>query len=163
MKSRLVALLILIAVMLSGCFLRLVNREGPYEFRQGLDQVVSIEILDIDFDYEGNANNVLMTIDPSMHSEVINGLLELPGIRIGLDPSTTFGPYIFRITYQNGERELIGRDNNGYITPKGKLRVSNYCFYTEPFEEFLFGVLGEIPEDGSAYNESAKPLGTVPK
>lgn len=132
----------------SGCdyafllFFRLFNTEGPYEFRQDLDQIVSIEILKNIFPYELSTMKVIMTIDPSLHSEVVNGLLEIPGGRVVLDPPTKFGPYIFRITYQDGECELIGKYNNGYVTPNGKLYVKNYSFDKEQFDEFLSSFLG---------------------
>lgn len=143
MKTRTVVILVIIALLLFWMF----HTKGPYKFRQDTDQIVSIEILKIVISYEHETTKVLMTIDPSEHQEVVNGLLEISGGRVVLDPPTGFGRYIFRITYQNGERELIGRYNNGYVTPGGELHFKNYCFNKEQFNEFLSGILGRTITD----------------
>jgi hypothetical protein len=147
MKMRVIALLVLVAIMLSGCFLRLFNTEEPYEFRQEFDQIVSIEILRIDYSYSTNSTNVIKVIDPSMHQAVIDGLLEIPGGRVVLDPPSDLGVYIFRIRYQDGECELIGNSNNGFVTPGGEMHEKNYVFQDEPFYELLSRFLGEKVTD----------------
>lgn len=139
MKTRTVVLLVIIVLLLFWIF----NTKGPYKFRQDTDRIVSIEILRHDPSYDLSKARVLKTIDPSLHQDVINGLLEIPGSRVLLDPPRGFGTYFFRITYQDGECELIGKYNNGYVTPNGSLRETNYSFDKERFDEFLSGLLGE--------------------
>ena len=149
LKIRVVLLLFLISIMISGCFF---ITEEPYEFRQEFDEIVSIEILKKEYD-SINADtpmNVIKVIESADHRALIDDLLAAKGSRIGLDPSTGFGMYIIRITYQDGEMEMLGNYNNGYITPDGELREDVYCFDREQYYAIISKYLGE--EAGESLN-----------
>jgi hypothetical protein len=119
MKRRIVGIVISVVCILSGCFL--ISKE-PYTFRQEFDLIVSIEILKKEYDSISpyTPMHVIKTINPAMHQELIDALLKIEGSRIGLDPGTGFGVYIIRSTYRDGEIEMLGDYNNGYITADGK-------------------------------------------
>lgn len=142
MKNRLLSILLMSILVFSGCFF---NTAEPYQFRQGLDQITTIEILRKEYDSTNTDTpmNVIHTVDSSVHMDFVDDLLKIEGGRIGLDPGTGFGMYIIRITYKDGEIEMIGNYNNGYITPDGKLHQDIYAFDAKQFYAFLSDVLGK--------------------
>ena len=144
MRVRTIILLIMISCILSGCSLVLFPNE-PYEFRQTFDQIVSIEILKKEYDSTSTDTpmNILKTIDSSMYKDVIDALSETPGGRSGMPPGTGFGLYIIRITYQDGEQEMIGNYNTGYILPNGEVHQDIYFFETEAYYSLISHILGE--------------------
>ena len=143
MRTRNIWVILLLACMLSGCFLR--DRAMPYEFRQNFDQIVTIEILRKENDsvVTDTPANIILTVDPSEHRAFIDGLQQVEGGRAMLEPGTGFGMYIIRITYKNGEIEMIGNYNNGYITPDGKVHQDVYRFDAKAYYAFLSDVLGK--------------------
>jgi hypothetical protein len=142
MKVRLLLLIALLGFMLNGCIF---NHKTPYEFRQEFDQIACIEILKKQYDSirTDTPMDVIKTIDPTEHRALIDALLETDGSRVGLDPPTGFGMYIIRITYLDGEMEMIGNYSNGYITPDGKLHEDIYCFDREQYYAVISDYLGE--------------------
>ena len=144
MKKGCIALFILVAWILSGCS-SILSPNKQYEFRQAFDQIVSIEILRKEYDSISTSTpmNVLKEIDPSLHKDVIDGLLETPGGPGGMPPGTGFGLYIICITYQDGEREMIGNYNNGYILPNGEVHQNNYRFDTNAYYDLISCILGK--------------------
>ena len=142
MKSK-VLLVGFIVVGLLGCFLFTANR--PYKLRQEIDQIDKIEILKKEeplFGYD-TPMEVLKTMNITEHRTFIDGLLKVEGSRVGLDPPSGFGTHIIRITYRNGEIELISDYNNGYISTDGVVHADNYCMDKDQFYEFLSKILGE--------------------
>jgi hypothetical protein len=141
MKTRILYILLAVVLTCSGCFF---NSDGPYEFRQTFDQIVSIEILRKEYDsvLTDTPMSVIYTVEPAEHQGFIDNLMEIEGGRVGLDPNTGFGMYIIRITYKNGEMEMIGNYNNGYITPNGEVHQDIYAFDSVQYYAFLSDVLG---------------------
>lgn len=133
---------LLLTIALSGCIF---NTDEPYEFRQALDQIVTIEILRKEYDSVDTDTpmNVIHTIDPSSHKDFVDDLLKIEGGRVGLEPGTGFGMYIICITYKDGEKEMIGDYNNGYITSDGEVHQDIYAFDTEQYYAFISELLGE--------------------
>lgn len=143
MKSRLIGIVILVACILSGCFF--VSNE-PYTFRQEYDQIAKIEIVNKEQDIDGYDParvKVLKTLDITEHRAFIDDLVKVEGSRVGLDPPSGFGTYIIRITYRNGEIELISDYNNGYVSINGRVYNDCYCMDKDQFYDFLSRVLGE--------------------
>ena len=143
MKIRIIGIITLVVCILSGCFL---ISDEPYTFRQEFEQIVSIEILKKEYDSISpyTPMHVVKTVEPTMHQELINDLLKLEGGRIGLEPGTGFGVYIIRITYKDGEIEMLGDYNNGYITPDGKLHEDIYAFDSDQYYQVISNYLGEV-------------------
>ena len=140
MKNK-VLLVSLIAVAL--CYILVANR--TYQFRQEFDQITKIEILEKEKPLSGGYDvpmKVLKTLDTSEHRAFIDDFMRVDGSRVGMDPPTDFGTYLIRITYRNGEIELISDSNNGYISVDGIVYTANYCMDDDAFYDFLSGVLG---------------------
>lgn len=143
MRCRNICISLLLVCILSGCFFR--DRVTPYEFRQNFDQIVSIEILKKEYDSVSTDTPTynIHTVELAEHRAFIDGLLQIEGGRAMLEPGTGFGMYIICITYKDGEKEMIGNYNNGYITPKGDLYQDTYRFDAEAYYAFLSKVLGQ--------------------
>ena len=127
----------LIASILFVCFLLATNQS--YKFRQEFDQIVKIEILKKDtYGYDtSTAVEVLKTLDTTEHRAFIDNFMKVEGFRIGSDPPSGFGTYVIRITYRNGETELISDYNNGYVSADGIVHIDNSCMEREQFYDFL--------------------------
>ena len=141
-KRTVVLIIILISAILYGCSVPL---DLEYSYRQSADQITSIEILRKEYDSvrTDTPMNVLKVFDPSEFQMVLDGLGNVPITRRLNPPGTGFGLYIIRITYQNGEADLIGNYNTGYITTDGQLYQESYFFHTEPYYDLISALLGE--------------------
>ena len=74
---------------------------------------------------------------------VLDGLANIPvSFRLN-PPATGVGMYIIRITYKNGETDLIGDYNTGYMTADGEIFEERWFFKTEPYYDFISELLGE--------------------
>lgn len=143
MKYRNICISVLLVCMLSGCFLR--DRAMPYEFRQAFDQIASIEILrkETDSVLPDTPTQTIHTLNEAQYKVFLDGLQKIEGGRAGSEPGTGFGMYMIRITYKDGEMEMIGNYNNGYITPDGEVHQDVYRFDARQFYAFLSDVLGK--------------------
>lgn len=143
MKSKIVLVFILsLSLFLIGC---LETGDLKYPYRQGVDQIEAIEILRKEYDSirTDTPMYVIKTFDPSEFQMVLDGIDEVPLIN-PLNPNGTgFGLYIIRITYKNGEADLLGNYNTGFYTSDGELHQESYCFKTEPYYELISALLGE--------------------
>lgn len=143
MKIKVLIVSLIVAVLV-GCFLFDTNQ--PYKFRQEYDQIAKIEIVNKEQDIDGYDParvKVLKTLDITEHRAFIDDLVKVEGSRVGLDPPSGFGTYIIRITYRNGEIELISDYNNGYVSINGRVYNDCYCMDKDQFYDFLSRVLGE--------------------
>lgn len=142
MKRRLIVMTVVLSLCLTGCFF---SRKERYTFRQEFAQIVSIDILKKDYDSIDpyTPAQIIKTIPPEEHRTLIDALLELEGFRLFYEPGTGFGMYYIRITYKDGEQEMMGDYSNGYITPDGKLHQDNYSFYREPYYDLISRFVGE--------------------
>lgn len=145
MKTKVLLITLGIIALLVLYFWWLFGANQPYKFRQELDQIVKIEIVKKEQDTGGYdvPKVVLKTIDPSEYKAFIEDLKKVEGVRIGMHQGLGFGMYIIRITYKNGEIELISDYNNGYISTDGKVHEDAYSMNKEQFYDFLSRVLGE--------------------
>lgn len=143
MKYRNICICVLLLCMLSGCFLR--DRTTPYEFRQEFDQIASIEILrkETDSVLTDTPTHIIYTLNEADYKSFLDRLMEIEGGYAGSEPGTGFGMYMIRITYQDGEMEMIGNYNNGYITPSGEVHQDVYRFDANQYYAFLSDVLGK--------------------
>ena len=135
-----------VSLIAIGLFaLLLLTFDWPYKFRQEYDQIVRIEILAKEEFISGYyvPMEVVKTLDISEYRIFLDELMKIEGSRVGLDPPSGFGAYIIRITYRNGEIELISDYNSGYISGDGIVREIYYCMDSDQFYDFLSRVLGE--------------------
>lgn len=141
-RVKIILLPFFVSIFLTSC---LFVTEEPYKFRQEFDQIASIDILRKEYDSIDafTPMDVVKTLDESDYRACVDALLSADGGRVGLEPGSGFGFYIIRITYQDGEIEMIGNDNNGYITVDGRLREDCYSFNMEQFYKIISRFIGE--------------------
>lgn len=148
MKRLLLIICLIVAifvVILHGCRHLLFGIELPYKFRQEYDQIVKIEILKrYGSEYDPARVEVLKTLDVAEHRTFIDDLIKVEGSRVGAIAVSGFGAHIIRITYRNGEIELIGPYNNGYVSVDGRLYTDCYVMDKNQFYDLLSRVLGEV-------------------
>ena len=156
-KRIVIGCLVLLAFLALAALVFLVlpsNR--PYEFEQSVDQIKSIEIAIKEYDYDrcDAPMEVVMTVDPTDHANLIEEILKIPGGRI-VPPGTGFGSHIIVITYKDGMKEFLGNYNNGYMTADGKVYSDAYAFNTEGFFGLLSLYLGEEVTEPVGFDPTA--------
>ena len=142
MKHKIVILLMLLSLLLTGCFF---STKATYTFRQSFDQIEKIEILKKEYDSIriDTPMNVIKELNPEEWQIIVDKLLSADGSIRRWEPGTGFGFYIIRISYKNGEAEMIGAYNNGYILPNGKIIQDFYVFDYVQFHRILSEILGQ--------------------
>ena len=144
MKKTLYAIVIAVVVLmlLSGCE----NKSFTHEFRQEQANIKQVEICA----YE-HVDRVLTPII-KLSNDDINALLN--DIRaldchefFPLDTPRNYGDVVICITYYDGEKEVIGITNIGYISPDGKWHLTKEYFDIEDIR----GVINKyiVPEMSS--------------
>ncbi len=141
MKAKLFLPVLMCALLLCGCF----SANQKYEFRQDFEQIATIEILKKEYDSIdiNTPMNVIKTIDPQQHRAMIDALVKAKSAPMLAPPSTGVGMYIIRITYLDGEIELLGDYNIAYISPDGELYQDRFFFYRDDFYAVISEFLGE--------------------
>ena len=141
MKKTLYAIVIAVVVLmlLSGCE----NESFTHEFRQDQANIKQVEICA----YE-RVDRVLTPII-KLSNDDINALLN--DIRaldchefFPLDTPRNYGDVVICITYYDGEKEVIGITNIGYISPDGKWHLTKEWFDIKD----IYGVINKyiVPE-----------------
>ena len=126
-KMYLIVLLTLLTfVWYNGC-----SNERTYEFRQSIDQVVSIEILQTNGrdDYD-----VLKVIEESDYIQFTDDILKMQG---GSCYPPTEGPgyYCVRVTYRDQWTEIFGNGEIERRSPNGFSLYGNFTFKNR--EEYM--------------------------
>lgn len=142
--KRIVILVMMLSLVLSGCIFK---RKTNYEFLHSADQIVSIVILDND-DHNPLLEDepdptVLCVISEDAFDSVISTLENIPGNEFLNDPPEGYGSVVIRITYSNGDFELIGRHNSSVHLASGRNYSENFLFNQERFCEFLLKYVDE--------------------
>lgn len=132
-------------ISLTGCFFQLFQTEMPYEFHKSADQITAIEILRKEYDSINTDTpmHILKTFGESEYQTVLDGINGVSGGRNGLEPSTGFDMYVIRITYRNGDMELIGNYSTGYVSADGEILQEHYSFDTEQFYDLISELMGK--------------------
>ena len=126
MKRIIAAILLSINFLaVSGCGTRVFH----YEIRQDRNRIEKVEICS--FDYYNNC-----TIEPLVslsENEIDMFLSDISSMEcydtpFVIDPILDYGDIIACITYSDGEVEVIGPYNIGYIAPNGELATTTYNF-----------------------------------
>ena len=142
--KRIVILVMLLSLVFSGCIFK---RKTNYEFLHSADQIDSIVLLDNDdhntlLDREPDPT-VLCVISEDEFESVISTLANIPGNEFINDPPRGYGSVVVRITYSNGDFELIGRHNSSVHLASGRNYAENFLFNQEGFSEFLLKYVDE--------------------
>ena len=83
----------------------------------------------------------MKSFEPEEFDMVLDGLSKVPVCRPLNPPRSGIGLYIVRITYQNGEAELLGNYNTGYVSVDGEVDQDRLCFDTIPYYALISELL----------------------
>lgn len=120
-------------------FLLVSCTQKPISFplSQSRDQIIAIELLEDENQVTDPQNFVVRCVIPESDYETfLAELAQLDCSRNGFEPATSFGWWIIRIIYSNGDMDLIGSQNNAQVIG-GKKRYDCYCFHYESFRELI--------------------------
>jgi len=134
MKKAFIVFILIGTLILSGCG----NRAKEYPFRQPVDQIESISI--IQWPSWEPEYYLVKELTPKEAESITRDLLQLEAKRqsfLPLDPQVDFGSYIIRIAYSDGEIEMIGYTNNGGTDVNGEDWRGHICFDCEAFLELI--------------------------
>ena len=91
-----------------------------------------------------DALDALVIIEETEHASFLEGFLNLPCIRQGMDPLQGIAYYAIKITYNDGSIEWIGHYSGLYYSAETeKRRWKYYYFEKEIFEDFISQYLPE--------------------
>lgn len=133
--NRTFALLLMLAVLASvtGCE----SKSFQYTFRQNRNNVEKVEICAFDYSQE-------KTVEPlrSLTGDDIDAILsDLSSMECwkqsGLDSPRSYGDILICIHYLDGEIEVIGTVNIGWITPNGDWHLTMNFFKFNDLREIL--------------------------
>lgn len=138
-----ILVLTILLATISGCELY----EGPYTFRQDQSNIEKIEVCSYD-SYDRVITPIVQLSDYE-EEQLLLKLSEMecfeyfPG-----DHPREYGQAVICIHYLNGEVEIIGITNIGWITPDGKRAMSRYSFDWEEMQELILSLVDEddLPE-----------------
>lgn len=116
-----------------------------YEFPNSMEDIVSIDLL-INTDDVGKADVDKLIVQKSLSEEEISSFMSeiyMLETRRCYPPMWGWGEYIAKVTYDNGDIELLGSDNIEYVkkgssaTGDGPYAFWGYGLYEEVFIHFL--------------------------
>lgn len=129
MKSRnfwkLLLTLVIMLTVLTGCFL---NKTIYHSFRQDRSDIEKVEICT--YNHDSGVRTPIVQLSDEYVEMLLAELsaLECRYISPFGPPILTYGDKVICITYLDGEVELIGEYNIGWISSEGKSHRLNYHF-----------------------------------
>ena len=135
---------VLLLFTLSGCQ----QYKGPYTFRQDKSNIVKIEVCTFDT-YHRKVIAPVVQLTDSEAEQVMLKLSDMECFQyFPMDTPNDYGQAVICIHYLDGEIEIIGICNTGWITPEGKKTTSLYSFDWVEMQELILSLVGEddLPE-----------------
>ena len=130
---------VLLLFTLSGCQ----QYKGPYTFRQDKSNIVKIEVCTFDT-YHRKVIAPIVQLTDSEAEQVMTKLSNMMGYEyFPMDIPNDYGEAVICIHYLNGETEVIGLYNTGWITSDGKMKISLFTFYYDEIRELILSLVGE--------------------
>ena len=149
-RNGICALLLIIVILgsLTGCS----SEPFQYTFRQERNNVEKIEICAFDYSH-GKTIEPLISLTDDDIDAILSDLSSLECWKLsGLDSPRGYGKIIICIHYLDGEIEVIGTTNIGWITPDGNWHLTMNVFIYPEIKALLLkyvdaDVLGAVSED----------------
>lgn len=117
-----ICLFLLCLTVLFGC-----SKTFSYSFRKARSQIATVEICA--YDRTADQWDVLVQLTQEQVNEILADIQALQCHKsFQLDPILSYGDVAIFFTYQNGEQEIIGIYNTGWITPEGK-KATTSCYF----------------------------------
>ena len=112
-----------LAVSLMGCN----AKSFTYEFRQAGESIERVEIST--YDHDTKMLNAITSLSKDDITILLNDIKALECYEfLPLDPILSYGDVVICITYFNGEREILGITNIGFISPDGTWTTTRKYF-----------------------------------
>ena len=129
---------VILVLMLCGCN-KETKMEATYSFAHRIDEVESIEILlNKNTDAFSSDEEAFICIRSLEKSEIVLFLKSVYDLETSYcisPPLRGHGAYIARVTYANGDVEMLGTEHIEFI-PSGAARTGVGAYYFTQYEEF---------------------------
>ena len=126
-----IAIAVVVLMLLSGCE----NESFTHEFRQDQANIKQVEICAYEHAYEyiDRVLTPIVKLSDEDSNALLNDIRALDCYEyvFPLDTPRNYGDVVICITYYDGETEVIGITNIGYISPDGKWHLTKEYFDIE--------------------------------
>lgn len=131
-------IILLMSILLCGCF----KMSETYQFSNPLEEIVSIELI---HNRSNNGRGInpddyfpIKTLGEKEVHDFMSEVYSLPTRTVGTPPPFGYGEYIAKVTYTNGDIEMLNTNNIEFI-PSGSnpTGVGEYFFVGNDFEELI--------------------------
>lgn len=136
MNKRMVSFVVFFAaasMLLCGCQ----QQSYCYPFEQNLDYIEKVEICQYTYHIQDPEIVVLTILEKSTALSLLNRVEELECYRHWGDHTQDFGEKVVKITYTDGETEVLGFCNTAYIDMEGKWWLKGYYFDEDQFSKLI--------------------------
>lgn len=142
--------IIMVLFLLSGCS----RIPETYQFSNPVNTIVSIEMIRNQNPNKEGINEefffVIRSLDKTEFKDFMNAVYEIPTKRVGTPPPWGYGPYFARITYTNGDIDILGIWNLEFIANGASANgVGDHKFADDSFEQ-LFFEYAQLTEPGES-------------
>ena len=144
---QMIASLVLLCLVMTGC-----KRETfSYSLRQDQSNIDKVEICT--YDHDAGMRSVLVELSDRDSNELLSAISSLECHKsFPLEPILSYGDIVICITYFDGEVEMIGIYNIGWITPDGDLNTTLYYFNIQDIRKLIAqyvdpDILAEVSEE----------------
>ena len=137
-----ILLLVILLLTVSGCK----QYKGPYTFRQYQSNIEKIEICS--YDSSNKTATPIVQLTDSEAKQLMQKLSAMECFDYTSGGQREYGEAIICIYYLDGEIEIIGLRNTGWIAPNGEHELSGYAFHWGEIKEVILNLVGEddLPE-----------------
>jgi hypothetical protein len=142
-----VAGLMLLCVAMTGC------KEEPFSYSLRQDRRNIDKVAICTYDHGAGTRSVLVELSDGDSDKLVSAICALECHKaFPLDPILSYGDVVICITYLNGEIEIIGIYNIGWITPAGDLNTTLYYFDIQDIRSLIAqyvdsDILAEVSEE----------------
>lgn len=137
MKNRIIfslaVILLVVFATLCGCQ----KKTYAYTLEQDLDHVEKVELCRYIYHTSDPLISPIAVLDKSEADSLLQNLGTLECYRHFGDHTQDFGEIVVKITYTDGQAEVIGSWNTGHVDTEGKLWLTGYYFDEEAWKAFL--------------------------
>ena len=132
-----VIIYVVVLMLLSGCE----NKSFTHEFRQDQANIKQVEICSYEhaYKYIDRVLTPIVKLSDEDSNALLNDIraLDCHEDSFPLDTPRTYGDVVICITYYDGETEVIGITNIGYISPDGKWHLTKEYFDIEDIRSVI--------------------------
>ena len=142
-------LCVILLLVVEGCFY-----EGPYPFRQDVDNIEKVEIYEND--YQAKTRTLIVQLEESDGQRIVSELATMTVKTSGPNHIRDYGTLIIYITYADGEIEMIGLHNIGFVNTEGREGLTHYYFDAKSLYDLIVKYVDPalLPDVGKEYPDS---------